>query len=142
MAKVDATDQLRKVPLFSGLDKKELEMLSKVAKEQRYSAGSTIVKTGAAGHGLYIIKDGHVSVRKQGKTVNRLGPGNFFGEIAVLDGGPRTADVVADTDTSCLTLISWEVKPLLMEQSSMAYKMLLQMVQRLREASPELPASA
>jgi CRP-like cAMP-binding protein len=142
MAKHDATDQLRKVPLFSALDKKELEMLSKIAKEQRYPAGATIVKTGATGHGLYIIQEGKVSVRKGGKTINHLGPGDFFGEIAVLDGGPRTADVVADTDTSCLTLISWEVKPLLMEQPSMTFKMLQKMVERLRTASPELPTSA
>jgi CRP/FNR family transcriptional regulator len=65
-----------------------------------------------------------------------MGPGQFFGEISVLDGGPRTADVRADTDTVCMTLISWEVKPLLMEDAGLTYKMLLEMVKRLRATAP------
>jgi CRP/FNR family transcriptional regulator len=65
-----------------------------------------------------------------------MGPGEFFGEISVLDGGPRTADVRAEMDTVCLTLVSWEVKPLLMENASISYKMLLQLVKRLRAQAP------
>src|ERR1700704_6338168 len=102
--KTDPTESLRRVPLFAGLDRKELEMLAKLIKEQRYAAGSTIVKSGAGGHGLYIIKEGNVSVVRDGKKVAAMGPGQFFGEISVRDGGPRTADVRADSDTVCLTL--------------------------------------
>ena len=111
-------------------------MLGKLIKEQRYVAGTTIVKSGAGGHGLYIIKEGNVSVVRDGKNVAAMGPGQFFGEISVLDGGPRTADVRADTDTVCLTLVSWEVKPLLMENASMTYKMLVEMTKRLRSQAP------
>jgi CRP/FNR family transcriptional regulator, cyclic AMP receptor protein len=134
--KTDPTESLRRVPLFAGLDRKELEVLSKLIKEQRYAAGSTIVKAGAGGHGLYIIREGNVSVVRDGKTVASMGPGQFFGEISVLDGGPRTADVRAETDTACLTLVSWEIKPLLMDNASMTYKMLLEMVKRLRSQAP------
>lgn len=134
--KSDPTESLRRVPLFSGLDKKELDSLSKLVKEQRYSAGTNIVKVGAGGYGLYIIKEGQVSVVRDGRTVATMGPGQFFGEISVLDGGPRTADVRADADTVCLTLISWEVKPLLMDNASLTYKMLLETVKRLRSQSP------
>ena len=135
--KTDPTESLRRVPLFAGLDRKELEMLAKLVKEQRYSAGATIVKAGAGGHGLYIIREGNVAVIRDGHRVATMGPGQFFGEIAVLDGGPRTADVQAESDTVCLTLVSWEVRPLLMDNASITYKMLLEMVQRLRSQAPD-----
>jgi CRP/FNR family transcriptional regulator, cyclic AMP receptor protein len=136
-ATTDTTESLRAVPLFSGLDRKELQMLGKLVKEQRYGAGEAIVKAGAGGHGLYIIKEGNVSVIRDGRTVAKFGPGQFFGEIAVLDAGPRTADVRADTDTTCLTLISWEIKPLLMANAGITYKMLQETIKRLRNYSPE-----
>lgn len=136
--KTDPTESLRRVPLFAGLDKKELDLVCKVVKEQSYPAGATIVKSGAGGHGLYIIKEGRVTVVRDGQSVANFGPGQFFGEISVLDGGLRTADVRADTDTVCLTLISWEVKPLLMENASITYKMLLEMIKRLRSQAPQV----
>ena len=135
--KTDATESLRRVPLFAGLDRKELELLAKLAKEQRYESGATIVKSGTGGHGLYVIKEGSVSVIRDGQKVASMGPGQFFGEISVLDGGPRTADVKADTDTVCLTLVSWDVKPLLMDNPTITYKMLLEMVKRLRSHTPQ-----
>ena len=134
--KTDPTESLRRVPLFAGLDRKELELLGKLIKEQHYDKGAAIVKTGADGLGLYIIKEGKVAVIRDGQRVASMGPGQFFGEISVLDGGPRTADVRAESDTVCLTLISWEVKPLLMENASMSYKMLLELVKRLRAQAP------
>ena len=136
--KTDPTESLRRVPLLAGLDRKELELLAKLAKEQRYEPGATIVKSGASGHGLYIIKEGTVSVVRDGQKVASMGPGQFFGEISVLDGGPRTADVKADTETVCLTLISWEIKPLLMDNAAISYKMLLEMVKRLRSQAPQI----
>jgi CRP-like cAMP-binding protein len=135
--KTDATESLRRVPLFAGLDRKELELLARLTKEQRYEAGTTIVKAGASGHGLYIVKQGNVSVVRDGQKVASMGPGQFFGEVSVLDGGPRTADVKADTDTVCLTLISWEIKPMLMDNAAISYKMLLEMVKRLRSQAPQ-----
>jgi CRP/FNR family transcriptional regulator, cyclic AMP receptor protein len=132
MARTDATEHLRKVSLFSSLDKKELETLAHLVKERRYSGGTTIVQSGQAGHGLYVITDGAVSVRKDGKTVAHLGPGDFFGEMSVLDGGPRTADVVADRDTECLTLVDWDIRPVLMANAGLTYKMLLDVVRRYR----------
>ena len=85
---------------------------------------------------MYIIKEGTVEVIRDGQRVASMGPGQFFGEISVLDGGPRTADVRAQSDTVCLTLVSWEVKPLLMDNPSLTYKMLQEMVKRLRSQAP------
>jgi CRP-like cAMP-binding protein len=79
-----------------------------------------------------------VSVVRDGQKVASMGPGQFFGEISVLDGGPRTADVKADTPTVCLTLISWEIKPLLMDNAGISYKMLLEMVKRNRSQAPQI----
>jgi CRP-like cAMP-binding protein len=112
-------------------------MLARLVKEQSYPAGTVIVQAGAGGHGLYVIREGNVAIIQNGRTVATMGPGQFFGEISVLDGGPRTADVRAEAPTVCLTLISWEVKPLLMENAGITYKMLLEMVKRLRNTAPQ-----
>src|SRR5947207_13997472 len=112
--KTDPIESLRRVPIFSGLDKKELETLAKLVKEQQYSAGATIVKSGAGGHGLYIIKEGRVSVVRDGQSVATMGPGQFFGEISVLDGGPRTVDVGVEADTVCWILVTWMLYQVLM----------------------------
>jgi CRP-like cAMP-binding protein len=134
--KTDPSESLKQVPLFQSFDKKELGTLAKLAREQSYEPGQVIVKAGAGGHGLYVIREGRVSVIQGGKTVATMGPGQFFGEISVLDGGPRTADVRADEATTCLTLISWDVRSILMENAGMTYKMLLEMVKRLRSTAP------
>jgi CRP/FNR family transcriptional regulator, cyclic AMP receptor protein len=138
MATTDRTAQLRKVPLFSGLDRKELDELAHLLKEQRYRAGATIVQDGASGVGLYVITAGKAVVKKNGRTVAKLGPGDFFGEIAVLDDGPRTADVIAEVDTVCQALVAWEVRPLLMENASITFKMLMELVRRQRAERPRV----
>ena len=133
MAKIDSREQLRRVPLFKGLHNDDLQMLSQLVKEQSYKAGAPIVEEGKTGLGLYVIKSGRASIQKQGRVVNRIGPNEFFGEIAVLDGGPRTASVIADADTVCYPLASWEIKPLLNKNAGLTYKMLVEVVRRLRE---------
>src|SRR5438067_12452460 len=109
--KTDPIESLRRVPIFSGLDKKELETLAKVVKEQQYTAGATIVKSGAGGHGLYIIKEGRVAAVRDGQSAATMGPGPVLVEISVLHGSPRTADGRAEADTSCPTLGSWASTP-------------------------------
>jgi len=138
MASKDTIAELKKVPLFSSLDRKELEMLGHLLKERRYQAGATMVEAGSAGHGLYVIIEGRALVRKEGRTVAQLGPGDFFGEIAVLDDGPRTADITAEEDTVCLMLAAWEVRPILQENASLTFKMLMEMVRRQRAERPRV----
>src|SRR5256886_17489974 len=89
--KTDPIESLRRVPIFSGLDKKELETLAKLVKEQQYAAGATIVKSGAGGRGLYMIKGGRGSVVRGGELACALGPGQLFRGISRLGGGPRTS---------------------------------------------------
>jgi CRP-like cAMP-binding protein len=91
-------DAIRQVPLFSALPARHQRRLSDLAVEERLMEGATIVREGDIGDTFYVIVEGEAKVTsKSGRVVNRLRPGDFFGEISLLDGGPRTADVVADT---------------------------------------------
>src|SRR5438128_12684912 len=108
--KTDPTESLRRVPLFAGLDRKELELLARLAKEQRYEAGATIVKSGASGHGLYIIKEGKVSVVRDGQKVAAMGPVRFLGRSRVSAGDPRPPKARATTRPSGLTRIPGKVQ--------------------------------
>ena len=129
----EAITHLGAVPLFRGLSKKELQLIANLSKEQRYPKGAAIMEAGVPGHGLFIVVEGKASVHRDGQEVASLKPGDFFGEIAMLDSGPRTATVVAAVDTVCLTLASWEIKPLLMDHAGITYKMLQEVVRRYRE---------
>ena len=98
-------DALARVPLFSGLAPRHLRRLADVTEEQRYMEGARVVREGDIGDTFYVILQGGANVvNTRGRVVNRLQPGDFFGEISLLDGGPRTATVVADTPLSMLAL--------------------------------------
>jgi CRP-like cAMP-binding protein len=96
---------LTQVPLFSGLSSRHLKRLGDLTEEQRYMEGATIVREGDIGDNFYVILEGEAKVAtKKGRVMNRLRPGDFFGEISLLDGGPRTANVVAETPMTMLAL--------------------------------------
>jgi CRP-like cAMP-binding protein len=98
-------DALAQVPLFSGLAPRYLRRLADLTEEHRYMEGSRVVREGDIGDTFYVILEGEAKVTsKSGRVVNRLRPGDFFGEISLLDGGPRTASVVADTPLVMLAL--------------------------------------
>ncbi len=98
-------DALAQVPLFSGLAPRHLKRLADLTEEQRYMEGARVVREGDIGDTFYVILEGGAKVMSRaGRVVNRLRPGDFFGEISLLDGGPRTASVVADTPLTMLAL--------------------------------------
>jgi CRP-like cAMP-binding protein len=98
-------DALAQVPLFSNLAPRYLRRLADLTEEQRFMEGSRIVREGDIGDTFYVILEGQANVvNASGRVVNRLRPGDFFGEISLLDGGPRTATVVADTPLTMLAL--------------------------------------
>jgi hypothetical protein len=103
---------LRLVPLFANLSKRHLRALARSALTHAYRAGETILAPGSRDEDLFVILDGRVSVRKDGRTVASFTAGEFFGEISLLDPGPRTAEIVADAPTRCLRLAGedfWDV---------------------------------
>ena len=102
-------------------------------KEVSFAAGRVICKEGETGVGLHIILEGEVKVLVGGRTRRRLGPGAFFGEIALLDGGPRSASVVAETPVRTFAITSWNFRSVLKEHPSMPVKMLEEVCKRLRE---------
>ena len=96
MAQHDVAGKLAKVPIFSGCSKRELQLIARAAKEVNHKQGTVIAREGERGIGLFLILEGECSVSIGGRTKAKLGPGDFFGEVALLDGGPRTATVTGD----------------------------------------------
>jgi CRP/FNR family transcriptional regulator, cyclic AMP receptor protein len=129
---------LRSVPLFSGCTDKELQEISKMTKEVEFKQGKQICKQGQTGLGLHVITDGETKVVINGRTRRRLGPGAFFGEMALLDNGPRTADVIAESAVSTLSLSAWDFKEVIGHHPTIAMKVLQEMSSRLREADSSL----
>ncbi len=130
----DAASMLASVPFFSGLDEKRRRSLASDGKELSYKAGQTIVGEGAKGVGFYLVLDGKVEVRKGQRQLASLGKGEFFGEMAVIDEQPRSADVIAVEPTRCWALSSWTFNGLLKSNPDIALAMLKELVKRLRAA--------
>jgi CRP/FNR family transcriptional regulator, cyclic AMP receptor protein len=133
----DVTARLAKVPIFSGCSKRELAIIGRAAKEVSHRQGTVVAREGERGIGLFLILDGECSVTIGGKTKARLGPGDFFGEVALLDGGPRTATVTALTPLRLVGITGWVFRGLLMEHPSIALKTLEAVAGRLRSVSKE-----
>ncbi|MCI4350689.1 MAG: cyclic nucleotide-binding domain-containing protein [Thermoplasmata archaeon] len=129
---------LGSVPLFSSLSERQRKTLAETGKERSYAAGASIVKRGDKGVGFYLVLDGKADVRKDNKSVAALGPGQFFGEMALFDEQPRTADVVAEIPTRCLVLSSWEFWGALSKEPEVLRSLMQEMVRRLRAPVPTL----
>jgi CRP-like cAMP-binding protein len=126
---------LAKVPLFSDCSQRELLAIARGVKDVRHAAGTVIAREGDPGIGLFVIVSGEAEVSIGGKKKATLGPGEYFGEVALLDGGPRTATVMATTDLELLGLTEWAFRGLMQEHPSIALKTLQQMAGRLRMAT-------
>jgi CRP-like cAMP-binding protein len=131
-------EQLKMVPLFSGCSARELASLGRFLRAVDFPAGRQIVQEGRTGTGLHVIVEGETRVVVGDRTRRRLGPGAFFGEISLLDRGPRTATVIAETPVRTLALSSWNFRAALKEHPSMAMKMLEELASRVRSAGSSL----
>jgi CRP-like cAMP-binding protein len=127
-------DLIRRVPLFDGLDRKELEDLAGWFKERSFSEGEEVVSEGRGGIGFFVIEDGQASVSVHGAERGSLGPGDYFGEVALIDEGARSATVTAKSNLRTYGLTSWEFRPLVESNASIAWKLLQTMAKRLRQA--------
>jgi CRP/FNR family transcriptional regulator, cyclic AMP receptor protein len=137
VAQQDAMSRLAKVPIFSECTKRELTIIGRAAKEVSHAEGTVIAREGERGVGLFLILDGQCKVTIGGKTKAKLGPGDFFGEVALLDGGPRTATVTALTPVRLVGITGWVFRGLLMEHPTIALKTLEAVAGRLRAVSKE-----
>jgi len=134
MARDMKIEQLSQVRLFSAFNKKELTLIARASDEVSVPAGKELVREGTPGHEFFLILSGEASVRRNGRKVVTLGPGQYFGELALLDRGPRTATVLAETPMELLVLGQREFAGVLDEVPHLAHKLLTIMASRVREA--------
>jgi CRP-like cAMP-binding protein len=127
--------ELGKIPLFSGCSQRELQIVARAVKEVQHPAGTVIAREGEPGIGLFVVLEGTATVSIGGVRKGKIKPGEFFGEIALLDGGPRTATVTADSDLELLGLTEWVFRGLVQQHPSIAIKTLQAMAGRLRSAT-------
>jgi CRP-like cAMP-binding protein len=133
----DVASKLANVPIFSGCSKRELAIIARAAKEVSHREGTVVAREGERGIGLFLILEGTCSITIGGRTKSKLGPGDFFGEIALLDGGPRTATVTALSPLKLVGITGWVFRGLLMEHPSIALKTLEAVAGRLRTITKE-----
>jgi len=136
-------DTLGRVDLFAGLDKKDLQLLGAYCQERKYSAGSTLIKQGDTGVGLYVITGGTVHITKATDPdkaeldLGTVGPGNVLGEMSLLDDLPRSATITAVDDVTALLLPVWEFRTTLRNHPDIALRLLSIMSRRLRKAESD-----
>jgi CRP-like cAMP-binding protein len=125
-------DRLREVAIFRGLDEKELHRIVEVGKEVRFEPGKVVAEQDGGAAGFHLILDGEVSVDVSGKERARLRSGQYFGEMSLIDGKPRSATVRAEAPTTTFALTSWQFLPLLDEYPSISRALLVELSGRLR----------
>ena len=131
MARSDIDQTLAGIPIFSECSKKELKAISKLVTSVHINMGKVLVREGDPGREFMIIAEGTAVVKRNGRKIAALGPGDFFGELAVLAGVPRTATVTAETDMVVQAMNRQEFSSLLDESPAMAKKILLGAVKRM-----------
>ncbi len=132
------TEQLAGVPLFSACSGRDLQRLARAADEVHVPAGTELTTQGGVGREAFVILAGTALVTKDGTAAAELGPGDHFGELALLDGGPRTATVTAETDMSLLVLSIGAFNAVLDEIPTLAHKLLVATARRLRDSEQSL----
>src|SRR5262249_24514697 len=126
-------DILSRVPLFSHLSARQLRKILRGASEDRYDAGTVIVREGSRGETLFVIVEGTAKVVRSERTIAHRSEGEFFGEISVIGGRPRTAAVIAETPIRCLVIFRDQLREALMDEPAAAWAMLEALASRVRE---------
>jgi CRP-like cAMP-binding protein len=135
MARHDAfISHLEQVPMFAACSRKDLQLVARRAEDVRVPAGKTLISEGETGHEFFVILSGKAKVMRHGRKIATIGPGDAFGELALLEKAPRNATVVAETDMDLVVLGQREFAGIVDEVPGFARKMLTGMAHRLREA--------
>lgn len=124
---------IKQVPLFHGLNDKQLETLARNFTDRTFSSGQQVTAEGSGGVGFFVIESGEATVSVGGDDRGTLGPGDYFGEVALIDEGARSATINATSDLRCYGLTPWQFRPLVEENASIAWPLLQTMAKRLRE---------
>ena len=124
---------LSEARLFDGVDADGMDRIAAVAVEVEFPADHVIARQGEIGTGFFVVIEGGVRVVRDGGTIATLGPGDFFGELSVLDGRPRVAQVLADGPTTCLALATWDFEAVLLAEPRVSLAILRGLAGRLRD---------
>lgn len=123
--------------LFQGVGPDDLAAIAERAVEVEFPGDHVIARQGEVGTGFFVVVEGAARVIRDGDEIARIGPGDFFGELSVLDGLPRVAQVVADGTTRCLAIASWDFEQALLAQPTLALAILRGMASRLRSVTEQ-----
>lgn len=137
----DLLERLKTVALFEGLSDKELKDVLGQSRVVEHDEGHDIVESGTGSVGFHLILEGQASVSQGARTIGTLGPGDYFGEISVIDGKPRSATVTTTTPVRTLSLVAWKFQPLLDAHPALTRKILLGLCKTLRAAEASQNAS-
>lgn len=133
-ARPDAIDVIERVPLFANMSPRDVEGIAALFKERRFAAGETVTKEGSGAAAFFVIESGEAAVSVDGRPRTTLTKGDYFGEVALIDEGARSATVTATTDLVCLGLTYWEFRPLVQTNATIAWNLLRTLAKRLRAA--------
>jgi CRP/FNR family transcriptional regulator, cyclic AMP receptor protein len=126
--------EIKNAKLFQGLPESEVKSIERTMKTVKHSAGHEIVVRGDSGVGFMVIREGNVTVKTVQGRSRKLGPGDSFGEMALLDNEGRSATIIADTDVTLGAVPEWNFKAFLKEHPEVAYRLLQVLSQRVRQA--------
>lgn len=136
---MDTHDLLKRSPLFAGFTNREIDSVTETAKERSYASGDKIIEEGEIGRGFYLLLEGTAQVRKGGTILADFGPGDYFGEMALLlEDTPRTADVVATSAARCLAITQWDLRALMQVHPDISHKIMAELAKRLRNTDAAL----
>ena len=130
-------DVIERVPLFANMSERDTDGIAALFKERRFAPGETITKEGTGGAAFFVIESGEATVSVGGQQRARLSAGDYFGEIALIDEGARSATVTADTELVCYGLTYWEFRPLVQQNATIAWNLLQTLAKRLRTAQDD-----
>jgi CRP-like cAMP-binding protein len=127
-------ESLQRVPLFGDLGVRDLQRIARLFKARRFAAGETVIKEGSGGSAFFVIESGEAAVFVNGRKRTTLKAGDYFGEVALIDAGTRTATVTAATDMACWGLTYWDFRPVVQANGRLGWKLLQGMASLLRAA--------
>jgi len=131
-------ESLGEIPLFSALSKRDLQRIAKASNEITRDPGTVLVDQGDAGREAFVIIEGSATVKRNNRKVGTLGPGDAIGELSLLDHGPRTATVTADTPMTLLVLSAREFSGVIEEVPGLAHKLMIELAKRVRELDRQI----
>ena len=127
-------DLIQRVPLFSDLGRKEVEQVASSMKERKFEQGETLTVEGRGGVGFFVIEEGEARVSVHDQERGKLGPGDYFGEIALISEASRTATITAETPVKAWGMTMWDFRPLVESNAQLSWKMLQSMAKQLQAA--------